>query len=57
MKDSVKKISAGLLALAVLWAMVKSRTLRAEGDAADAAMATSGRKRFARTCASWPTTS
>jgi hypothetical protein len=40
MKDSVKKISAGLLALAVLWAMVKSRTLRAEGDAVDAAMAT-----------------
>jgi hypothetical protein len=40
MKNSVKKISAGLLALAVVWVMAKSRMVRAEGDAAEAAMAT-----------------
>ena len=43
MKNSVKTRSAALLALVVVWVVVKSWTLRAQGDApdaADAAMAT-----------------
>jgi hypothetical protein len=40
MKNSVKKISLGLLVLAVVWALSESHGVRAEGDAADAAMAT-----------------
>jgi hypothetical protein len=40
MNSSMKKISAALLALAVVWVIVKSRMAHAEGDAAEAAMAT-----------------
>jgi peptidase M28-like protein len=40
MKNSAKKVSAGLLTLAVVWVMGRSRMVRAEGDAAEAAMAT-----------------
>jgi hypothetical protein len=40
MKNLVKRTSVGLLALVVVWVIVKSRMVRAEGDAADAAMAT-----------------
>ncbi len=40
MKNSVKKISVGLLALAVVWVLMKAHGVRAEGDAAEAAMAT-----------------
>jgi Peptidase family M28/PA domain len=40
MKNTVKKISVGLLALAMVWMLMKARRVRAEGDAAEAAMAT-----------------
>src|ERR1700676_3525260 len=40
MKTAVKAASAAVLALVVVCVMVKSRTARADGDAADAAMAT-----------------
>src|SRR6202521_4261926 len=40
MKNPVKRTSVGLLALVVVWVMVKSRMVRAEADAAEAAMAT-----------------
>jgi Peptidase family M28/PA domain len=39
MKNSVKKISMGLLALAVVLVMAKSRDVQGQGDVADAAMA------------------
>jgi Peptidase family M28/PA domain len=40
MKNSLKKTLLGLLAVAGVWVIVKSPRVRAEGDAADAAMAT-----------------
>jgi len=40
MIHSVQKVSAGLLTLAVLWVMGRTRMVRAEADAAEAAMAT-----------------
>lgn len=40
MKNSVKTTSAVLLPLLVIWVMAKSRNVRADGDPADAAMAT-----------------
>jgi hypothetical protein len=40
MKNTVKKVSVGLCALAVVWALMKAHRVRAEGDAAEAAMAT-----------------
>ena len=40
MKNSVKKILVGLCALAVVWALIKLHGVRAEGDAAETAMAT-----------------
>jgi hypothetical protein len=40
MKKSLKTTLAALLALVVVWVMIKSRTVRAQSDAADAAMAT-----------------
>jgi hypothetical protein len=40
MKNTVKKVSAGLCALAVVWVLMKAHGVRAEGDAAEAAMAT-----------------
>jgi hypothetical protein len=40
MKNSAKKVSVALLTLAVVWVMGRSRMVRAEGDAAEAAMAT-----------------
>jgi Peptidase family M28/PA domain len=40
MKNSVKKISVGLLASAVVLVLINSHAVRAEGDAADGAMAT-----------------
>jgi hypothetical protein len=40
MKTAVKAASAAVLALVVVWVMAKSRTARADGDAADPAMAT-----------------
>jgi hypothetical protein len=40
MKNTVKNVSVGLCALVVVWASMKVHEVRAEGDAAEAAMAT-----------------